>query len=175
MKNYLLFDNNFSDYGILIGCGLILGCSLYYLIRSNYTPIPYENMNALTNEGIEIENIINENIEPISNSNIDNYITDSDFETDVESDYQSTFDSDSDSTSDFENILDDLIFMPDIDFNICPIEELKFFEFTSLYSRQILEHSISDAEIMEFISWWTPDQLATYWINDVFVYVICLL
>jgi hypothetical protein len=42
--------------------------------------------------------------------------------------------------------------MPDVDFNICPIEELKFFEFTSLYSREIIEHEISDAEIMEFLS-----------------------
>ena len=177
MNINLFYDNNLTDYGILIGCGLILGCSLYYLIWSNYTPIPSENIEALTNE--ELETIMNENIEPISNTNIDNYITDSDFETDSTSDYQSTLfdsDSDSDSSSDFENILNDLdlFFMPDVDFNIISIEELKFFEFTSLYSRQIIEHSISDAEIMEFLSWFTPEQLATNWINDVFVYLICL-
>jgi hypothetical protein len=27
---------------------------------------------------------------------------------------------------------------------------------------------------MEFLSWFTPEQLATNWINDVFVYLICL-
>jgi len=42
--------------------------------------------------------------------------------------------------------------MPNVDLDVCPIEELKFFEFSSLYAREIMEHSISDEEIMEFIS-----------------------
>jgi hypothetical protein len=42
--------------------------------------------------------------------------------------------------------------MPNVDFDVCPIEELKFFEFSSLYQREIIEHFISDEEIMEFIS-----------------------
>jgi hypothetical protein len=150
--NNLFLDN---DYGILIVLGLILGCSISYLIISNYTAIPSKNIEALTIE--EIETIINENMEPISNANTDNFITDSESDTtELESEYQSTFDSDSDSdsTSDNESILNDpnLFFMPNVDFDVCPIEELKFFEFSSLYAKEIAEHSISDEEIMEFIS-----------------------
>lgn len=150
MNYNLTFDNNLDFYFILIGSGLILGCTLYYLIRSNNTTIPSKNIEAFTNE--EIETILIENMEPISNANIDNFITDSDLETDIGSDYHSTFDSDS--TSDIESILNDpdLFFMPNVDFDVCPIEELKFFEFSSLYQKEIVEHSISDEEIMEFIS-----------------------
>jgi hypothetical protein len=49
-------DNNLFDYGILIGCGLILGCSVYYLIRSNNIanlPNLPNNTEALTNPDIE--------------------------------------------------------------------------------------------------------------------------
>ena len=159
MTNNLLFDNNLDFYGILIGSGLILSCSIYYLIKSNYTAIPTKNMEPLTNE--EIETIINENMEPISNENVEDFITDSDFETDIASDYQSTFDSDS--TSDFESILNDpdIFFMPNVDFDVCPIEELKFFEFNSLYAREIVEHSITEEDIMEFIYSFSKEELAT--------------
>jgi len=65
--------------------------------------------------------------------------------------------------------------MPNVDFNVCPIEELKFFEFNSLYAREIMEHSISDEEIMEFLSWYTEEELATNWINDEFLTIISIL
>jgi hypothetical protein len=42
--------------------------------------------------------------------------------------------------------------MPFVDFNVCSIQELKLFEFTSLYARELIEHSISEEEIMEFLS-----------------------
>jgi hypothetical protein len=151
-NNPLLFDNNLTYYCILIGCGIIIGCTLYYFTTSNNTPIPAtsENIGTLTNE--EMEAIINENAVFVRNSaNID-AISDSDSDTDVASDFQTMFDSDT--TSDTESILNDpdLFFMPNVDFDVCPIEELKFFEFTSLYQTEIIEHSISDEEIMEFIS-----------------------
>jgi hypothetical protein len=149
----LLFDNNFTYYGTLIGFGVILGFSYYYLISSNTIAIPINNIEALTNQ--EIENIVNENAATITNKeHIDSIIyTDSDSETEVQSDNQSLFASDSDSSSAFENILNpDIFFMPDVDFNICPLNELKFFEFSALYAREIVEHNISDEEIMEFIS-----------------------
>jgi hypothetical protein len=42
--------------------------------------------------------------------------------------------------------------MPNVDFDVCPIEELKLFEFTSLFYREMAEHHISEADVMEFIS-----------------------
>ncbi len=101
-------------------------------------------------------------------------IIESESETDVESDYQSTFETESDRTSDFESIIndEDIFFMPNVDFDVCPIDELKFFEFNSLYAREIAEHAISDDEIMEFISWFSDEDLATNWINDVFLWCI---
>ena len=168
-----LFYNNLTDHGISIGCGLFLGCSLFYLIKSNYTAIPSKNIEALTNE--EIETIINENMVAFTNSNVEDFITDSDSETDVELDYQSTFDSDS--TSDTDSILNDpdIFFMPDVDFDVCPIEELKFFEFKSLYSSEIEEHSITDEELMDFITLFTKEELATNWINDLFLWITTLI
>ena len=171
MNNNWLLDNNIDFYYILIGSGLILGCTLYYLIKSNYTAIPTKNMEPLTYE--EIETIINENMEPFTDGDVEDFITDSDFESDVVSEMHF----DSDSTSDIESVLNDpdIFFMPNVDFDVFPIEELKFFEFSSLYSREIIEHDISDEDIMEFISWFSKEDLATNWINDVFVTIINLL
>ena len=174
MNFNLFFDNNLNIYYFCIGSGIILTCSLYYLIRSNYIAIPTKNMEAFTHE--EIEAIMNENAVTVINSeNIDS-ITDSDSDTDFASDDQSTWFG-SDSTSETESILNDpdLFFMPNVDLDVCPIEELKFFEFSSLYAREIMEHSISDEEIMEFISWYSKEDLLTNWINDVFLYIIKLL
>jgi hypothetical protein len=189
MNNNILNDYNLTDCGYIIACGIILGFSLYYLIRSNNTAIPTtntaiptnntaiptNNMQPLTYE--EIETIINEEglFQPISDANIDDFITDSDFDTDIGSDSQGTFDSIS--TSDIESILEDqdLFFMPNVDFDVCPIEELKFFELSSLYQREILEHEITDEDIVEFLSWFSKEDLATNWINDVFLFIISLL
>jgi hypothetical protein len=171
MNNELLYDNNLIDISIYITCGFILSLCIYYVISSNYTAIPSNNIETITNE--EIEAIVNENAETIiNNENID-AIIDSDSDTEVISDYQSI--------SDDESILDvdifdlDLFFMPNVDFNVCSIQELKYFEFTSLYSREMFEHSISNNDVMEFISWFSNEELATNWINDVFLYVINLL
>ena len=150
MNTNLLFDNNLTYYTVLIASGIILGCCLCYLFNSNQTAILNPNIEAFTNE--EIEAIVNENAVTITNSENIEAIIDSESDTDVESDYQMYFDSDS--TSDTESILNDpdIFFMPNVDFDVCPIEELKFFEFSSLYSREIIEHSITDEDIMEFIS-----------------------
>ena len=116
MNYNLLFDNNLTSYGILISCGLILGCSLYYLIGSNYITIPSKNVEAFTNE--EMEAIINENaVTVINNENID-AIIDSDFDTDVESDHDTIFDYAS--SSDDESISDDDI--ADLD-SISPVRD----------------------------------------------------
>lgn len=170
MNNNLIFENDLAYYCLLISIGVILGITRHYLIKNNNT----ENLN------INTDTINNNNLENILNENMDN-ISESDFDTDTTSDYQSTFgsDSDSDSSIGFDDILNDpdldLFFMPNVDFNVCPIQELKFFEFSSLYARELVEHSISDEEIMEFISWFTDEQLCTNWINDLFHYVITLL
>lgn len=171
MNYNLFFENDLSIYYILIGSGLFLSFSLYYLIRNNYIAIPSKNVEVFTQE--EIDAIINENAVTVINSDNLDDITDS--ETEISSYYQSSFYSDSE--ADFSDILDDpdLFFMPNVDFNVCPIEELKFFEFNSLYAREIMEHSISDEEIMEFLSWYTEEELATNWINDEFLTIISIL
>ena len=179
MNNSFFPEDIITNYSILIACSLILSCTLYYYIKSNNTAIPSNNTEVLTYE--EQEAIFDEdrNITAISNENMDNFITDSDFDTDTTSDYQSTFDSES--TSDTESILDDILddpdlfFMPNVDFDVCPIEELKFFEFTSLYQRELIEHEITDEDVREFISWFSKEDLATNWINDLFLWVINLL
>jgi hypothetical protein len=37
------------------------------------------------------------------------------------------------------------------------------------------EHHISEADVMEFISWFSKEELATNWINDLFLFAISLL
>jgi hypothetical protein len=152
----LLLNNN-SEYGTLIGCGLILGYSVYYLIKRNYTANLPTNTEPLTNQ--EIEAIINENTETVSNADIEDYITDSDFSTDVSSAYDSGFETDTDSTVDLD--FNEIFFMPNVDLNVCPIEELKLFEFTYLYAREIEENDLDDEEILDFLSMFTEDQLLT--------------
>src|SRR6266700_2861713 len=125
--NNLLLDNNLDFYYILIGSGLILGCSLYYLFIRNNTQIPIKNMEPFTNE--EIENII----------------TDSDFDTDIESDHETSFDSQSIlSEVDIEDL--DLFFFPNVDLEVCEISELKFFEINSIYSEEIAANGITEEE-----------------------------
>jgi hypothetical protein len=175
MNNNFLLENNLNFYSILIGSGLILGCTLYYLIKSNNTTIPTTNMEPFTNE--ELETIYKENMVTVSSANVEDFITDSDFETDVELDSQSRFESESDSTSDIESILKDpdIFFMPNVDFDVCPIEELKLFEFNSLYAREIAENSVTQEEIMEFLCSFSKEELATNWINDYFLKGLSLL
>jgi hypothetical protein len=177
MTNTLLSNNNFFESGILISC-VIIGCSVYYLIRSNYIVNLPKNTEDLTNQ--EIEAIVNENaVTIINNENIDAIIdNDSDFSTDVDSQSISDYESliDSASSSDLDSLFDqELCFlphvesmcssekfiMPDVDFNICPIEELKLFEFSSLYAKEIAEHSLSEEDLMEIITFFRPEELAT--------------
>jgi hypothetical protein len=86
INNNLFMDNELTLYTILIGSGLILGCTLYYLISSHYTSIPSKNMAAITNENREV--ISNEEIEAIINEEI---ATISDSETETETDIESDF------------------------------------------------------------------------------------
>lgn len=51
--------------------------------------------------------------------------------------------------------------MPDVDFNVCPIEELKLFELVSLYSRELSEHAVSTEDLMELICLFSKADLAT--------------
>jgi hypothetical protein len=65
--------------------------------------------------------------------------------------------------------------MPNVDLDICPIEELKLYEWTYRYSRELEEHSISEEDIMEFLSWFSKEELATNWIDELFLFIISLL
>jgi len=177
MTSNLLFNNDLTYNNIIISCSFILGCSLFYIIRSNYTAIPSNNIEALTNQ--EIEAIINENSVTIINTeNIDAiYDSDSSTVTDLDSEYQSTFDSDSDSSSVFEDILEDpnLTFLSNVDFNVCSLQELKHFELCSLYAREIEEHFITYEDVREFISWFPDANLLHSSFNQFFVDMISLL
>jgi len=148
--NNLLLDNNLDFYYILIGSGLILGCSLYYLFIRNNTQIPIKNMEPFTNEEIETIMNENENMVPFTNGNIDNFITDSDFDTDIESDHETSFDSQSIlSEVDIEDL--DLFFFPNVDLEVCDISELKFFEINSIYSEEIAANGITEEELRGII------------------------
>jgi hypothetical protein len=164
----LFSNNNLTDYGILISCGLILGCSLFYLIKSNNTAIPSTNIEGITNE--EIDTIINESeVTKISNANIDAII---DSDSDTES-YISSYDTESTLDVDLRE-LDLLVMpyvssvfsneefiMPDVDFNICPIEELKLFELCSIFSKEMIEHELTEEDMKELIAIFPESDLAT--------------
>jgi hypothetical protein len=51
--------------------------------------------------------------------------------------------------------------MPNVDFDVCPIEELKLFEFNSLYSKEIEEHGVTEEDIIDFIYSFSKEELAT--------------
>jgi len=165
MNTNLLFDNTLTYYGILIGCGIILGCSFHYLIISKYTAIPSKNIEALTNE--EIEAIVNENIDAVIYSDSD---SDSDYNTDVDFDYQSTSDTESILEDDIADL--DLFFMPNVDFNVCSLQELKFFEISSIYAKEIAANNVTDEELMELICYLTEDELTTNKINKFIYHII---
>jgi DNA-directed RNA polymerase subunit F len=150
MENNLLHDNNLNLYVILIASGLILGCSLYYIIKNNYTAYPSKNMEPVTNEEIEAILNENENITTISNENIDKFLTDSDLETDIESDPDTSFDSQS-ILSDIDITDLDLFFMPNVDLEVCDISELKFFEISSIYSKEIEANGITEDQLRRII------------------------
>ena len=160
MNYNLLFDNNnLNFYYILIGSGIILSCSLYYLFKNNNT----ENLNINT----ETKN--NEDIPNISNEIID-AITDSDFESDNASDYQSPFDSDSSIEIDTNEL--DLFFMPNVDTDVCSIHELKHFEISSLYREEIEASYITDEELEDIISIFSVEDLCTNDINESILLII---
>jgi len=175
----LELDNNLIDCGPWIRLVLILSYLLYKLIRSIYTAIPSNKIEAFTYQ--EIETIVNKNNKNIVAMStvvtIDNLITDSDWDSDtyVEDDSETMFDSDN--TSEYASIASDsdIFEMPDVDFDVCPIEELKLFEITSLYSNELIEHNISEEDIMEILSYFDKEDLATNWVNDVFLFIISLL
>ena len=155
MNQSLFFENSYSYYGILICTGIFLGCVYYFLIRTNTTPNPSQNIpntqniEALTNE--EIETIINENATTVANNDNIDFIIDSDSESDFY--FDNEIDSDTQSLIDTSNLLNEQeIFFLNVDSNVCPIEELKFYELNSLFAQEILDHNISADEIMEFIS-----------------------
>lgn len=168
MNYNLLFDNNLNLYGILIGSGLILGCSLYYLIRSNYTAIPIKNTETLTNE--EIEAIFNENAVTVTTNQDIESIIDSESDTDFASDYQSTFDSESSSEIDISDL--DLFYMPNVDLDVCSIQELKVFELSSIFAKELAEKFITEEELMEAICEIPEFYLFTNEINDIILQVI---
>jgi hypothetical protein len=86
----VILNNNIFDYSIFIGGAIILSCTIYYTIRSNYTAIPSKNMEAVTNQ-----EIVNENgVGKINNQNIESII-ENESDTDTDMDTISTYDNES--------------------------------------------------------------------------------
>jgi hypothetical protein len=168
MHKNLILDNQLTDYGLVIGCGLIIGFSLLYLIISHYKAIPSENMEALTHETMEAISNEDSHLRDISNKNIDSNLTDSDSSTDSESDHDTVFDSDSSSDTDTENVEEQLeiYYLPFVDLDVCSIQELKLFEIHSLYSKQIAENNLTDEDLMEIISFFTDAELCSIYVNQ---------
>lgn len=176
MNFHLIFENKISDYGLLIGSILILGCSAYYLYKNNYTA----NVNIPNNT----EALNNENIQNIQNTHA---IIDSDSESSTETLNTSNYnDWESACSSDFHGILDNVWIMPpfesqylskeaplpDLDFNICSLYELKLFEFMSLYPNKIAENSLSEEELLEIIKLLNETDLKALWANDAIIGII---
>lgn len=181
----LISNDNSYDYGIIVACGVILCCTVYFLIRSNNIANLPNTTEALTYQ--EMETIENENM--VTVSNIEDFVADSDFET--ESNYDNICDYDTANEDDLEEIWEDPnickappfeskftnveFIMPDVDLNVCPIEELKLFEFCSLYAKEMAEHSVTEEEMMDIICSFPERDLATNWINDLLLAIIELL
>jgi hypothetical protein len=159
MNYNLLTDNDLNFYYILIASGIILSCSLYYLLKKNNT----ENLNRNT------ETINNEDMTTISNEILD-AITDSDFESDMASDYQTPFDSQS--TIEIDPTELDLFFMPNVDIDQFSIHELKHFEICSLYSEEMEAYHITDEELENIIGIFSVEDLCTNDINDSILLII---
>lgn len=162
MNYNLLFDNNLNFYYILIGSGIILSCSLYYLFKINNT----ENLNNINTETTNNQDII-----ALSDEIID-AIADSDFESesDAISDYQSSFDSES--TIEIDTTELDLFFMPNVDLDIVSIYELKHFEINSLYREEIEASYITDEKLEEIIGIFSFEDLCTNDINESILLII---
>jgi hypothetical protein len=159
MNYNLLTDNDLNFYYILIASGIILSCSLYYLLKKNNI----ENLNRNT------ETINNEDMTIISNEILD-AITDSDFESDMASDYQTPFDSQS--TIEIDPTELDLFFMPNVDIDQFSIHELKHFEICSLYSEEMEAYHITDEELENIIGIFSVEDLCTNDINDSILLII---
>ena len=156
VDNYLNLENSLNFYSILIGSGLILSFSLYYLIWSNNTKLQ-QNIEVLTTE--EIEAVLNENAVNAINANIDDF-TDSDSETEVASDNDSTGLNEIERNFyeiDLKEL--DLFFMPNVDLDVCSIYELKHFEISSLHSQEMQVYGITEAKLTEIIYYFSEDEL----------------
>jgi len=163
--------------------------------NNNNNFFPNQNIPAITNgeiEAIANENAVNAvnvlNIIHIDETIDDEFEVDSGYgsnESNVGSDIsnesiagsnESNVGSDISNDSDyqFEFVINDPtpFVMPDVDFNICPIHELRAFEFQSLYARELEENSVSEEDVIEILSWFTEEQLATNIVNDIFVELI---
>jgi hypothetical protein len=62
--------------------------------------------------------------------------------------------------------------MPNVDLDVCSIEELKLFEISSLYSDEISYYGITEEELIEMIGIFDIDQLLTNDINDSILLII---
>jgi hypothetical protein len=110
-----------------------------------------------------------------NNSIIEDFLTDS--EIDTETEYDNLSDYDRATTADFDEILMETYrftlpqfeskfkfvesIMPDVDLNVCPIQELKLFEFCSLFAEEMAEHSMTEQDIMDMIVGFSDEDLAS--------------
>jgi hypothetical protein len=62
--------------------------------------------------------------------------------------------------------------MPNVDLDVCSIYELKLFEISSIYSQEIFDNGITEAELIEMIGIFDFDQLCTNEINETILFII---
>jgi hypothetical protein len=56
--------------------------------------------------------------------------------------------------------------MPNVDFDVCSLQELKFFEISSIYYREIAANSVTDEELMQLICYLSEKELLTNKVNS---------
>jgi len=180
MTTNLIMDNHLIEYGLFLGCGVIIGTYIYYLFKPDCiydTKFPTEDIDAIlaettanSNQNTD-QNLTDSGLNTDSDSdrilNTDSE-TDSDLNTDSETDHDTPWNSDSSSDSDSEEIVipEDTHFIPNVDFDVCSLHELKLFEIKSLYSRQIAENNLTDEDLMEIITFFSDADLCSLWVNN---------
>jgi hypothetical protein len=62
--------------------------------------------------------------------------------------------------------------MPNVDLNVCSIQELKVYEWTSIFAKELEENFVTEEELMDAV-WIIPEELLfTNEINDLILQAI---
>lgn len=189
----LIIDNNLTDYGFSITWSLILGWSIFFFSTRNTITdnefIAGNNVQTIINNEviagnnvqttIDNENLAGDNVPTIiDNENIasDSVPTIINNENIASGSVPTIINNDPET-----NVMDDLFnktkdvdpfIMPDVDLNVCSIQELKHYEISSIFQKELAEKCINDQQLTEIISNFTQEQLLTNAVNDAILVLI---